>query len=97
MMALNEETTAFTNQLTDREERASASADRRRDRGADNAELRKGTDSEDQTRTEQDVDPVREPQRAHRDRGVACATKDRVDHDVHHDADVTGEHHTRER
>src|SRR3954454_21002065 len=97
MLTLNIKTSAGTDQLAESEERASAAANRRRNRSTDDAELWKGTDSKNQTRAEHDVDPVRQPQRAHRDRGVTGATKDRVDHEEHHDTDVTGEHHTRER
>src|SRR5215213_8548106 len=94
MTALDIKTPAVTNKLADCEDCTSASANGRRDRGANDAELRKRTKSEDQTGAEQDVDPVREPQRAHRDRSIAGATKDRVDHEEHHDADVAGEHHS---
>src|ERR1700755_1494415 len=97
MTTLNIETSACTNQLAESEECARASANRRRDRSADDAELGKRTDSEDQTRAKSDVDPVREPQRAHRDCCITSTAKDRVDHEEHYDADVTGQHHTRER
>src|SRR6185503_14995859 len=97
MLALDFESSTGPKELDEREDCPRASADRRRDRRADDAELRKRSESEDQTGTEENVDPVRKPQRSHRDRSVTGATKDRVDHKEHHDADVAGEHHTRER
>src|SRR6185503_4382987 len=50
MMALDTETPTRTDELTECEERACASADCRRDRSADDAKLRKRSESKDQTR-----------------------------------------------
>src|SRR5215213_3070868 len=97
MMALDFESSTGPKQLDECENCTGTSADRRRDRSADDAELWKRSESEDQTRAEENVDPVREPQGAHRDRSVARATKDRVNHEEHYDADIAGEHHSRER
>ena len=38
-----------------------------------------------------DVEPVRQPQRPHRDRCVTCAAKDGIDHEEHQDRHVAGE------
>src|SRR5215216_6959639 len=97
MVALDFESSTGPKELDDCEDCPRASANRRRDRSADDAELRERSESEDQTRSEKDIDPVGKPQRAHCDRSVARATKDRVDHEKHHDAEVASEHYSRKR
>ena len=76
---------------------AAATADRRPDRGAGHAELRKRADAEDQARPEDDVDRIREPQHPHRDRGIARATEDGVDEEEHHHGAASSQHDPRER
>jgi len=58
-------------------EHADSATGRRRDGGSGDAEARKRTEAEDEARIEADVDRVRNPQHAHRDRRVAGAAKDR--------------------
>lgn len=52
-----------------------------RDRRARDAEARERPQAEDEAWRERDVEPVREPEGAHRDDGVARAPEDRVDHE----------------
>src|SRR5262245_8863517 len=94
MTSLDIETSAGTNELGESEQRARASADIRRDRSADDAELWERSKAEDQTRSKCNVDPISEPQRAHRNRRITRAAKDGVDHEEHHDRDVSGQHHS---
>ena len=70
---------------------------RRRDGRARDAERRERPEAEDEARVEDEVDDVREPQDAHRDRRVAGAAEDRVDEEEQDDDDVAAEHHPRER
>ena len=76
-------------------EHTGAAADRRRDRRAGQAKLRERSDAKDQQGTEHDVDRVREPEDAHRDRRVAGAAEDRIDQKDQQDDDVAAEHDAR--
>ena len=57
----------------------------------------KRADAEDQARPEDDVDRVREPQHAHRDRGIARAAEDGVDEEEQHHGAAAAQHDARER
>jgi len=61
---------------------------------AGDAQLGKRTQPEDEAGVEHDVDRVREPQRTHRDRGVAGTAEDRVDQKQKHRA-APAQHHAR--
>jgi hypothetical protein len=52
----------------------------------------KGTKTEDEAGTKQDIDCVGEPENAHRDRGVSGAAEDRVDEKEEHDGRVAAQH-----
>jgi hypothetical protein len=97
MLTTNVETAALSPQAAQRVERAGAAADVRSDSSADDTELGKWTETEDKTRTKYDVDPVCQPQCAHRDRCVARAAKDCIHHKQHDDGHVSRKHYTRER
>src|SRR5688572_27771730 len=64
--------------------------------GAGDAEFREGADAEDEKRPEDDVDAVREPEYAHRDRRIAGPAKDAVDEKEHDHARVSTDHHAGE-
>src|ERR1044071_1861045 len=96
MFSLDLETSAPAHETTQREQRARAATDVRCDRSADDAEFWKWSNTEDQTWTKQDVDRIRQPQCAHRDRRITRAAKDRIDHEQHHDGRIAGKHYARE-
>ena len=85
MPRVNVDARAGLEQSAEREQRAGSAADRRRDRRAGDAQLRERSEPKDQTRSEHDVDRVRQPEHAHRDRRVARAAEDRVDQEQHDD------------
>ena len=79
----------------DRVERPRAAPDRRGHRRPGDAELRKGPEAEDEAGSEHDVDRVRQPEDAHRDRGVSGSAKDRVDDEEDDDGRLAAQHHAR--
>src|SRR5947207_2051485 len=94
MTALDVETAAGPNQLTECEQCTCSSADVRRDSSADDSHFRKWSDTENQTWAKHDVDPVRQPQYAHRNRGIAGASEDCVDHVEQNDCRVSSQHYS---
>ncbi len=66
-------------------EHADAAARQRSQRRARYPEMRKRTEAEDQTRVEDEVDDVRHPQQAHRNRRITRAAKDCVVQEEHDD------------
>jgi hypothetical protein len=78
-----------------RVDRAGRAADRRRDRGAGDAESREWPHAEDEQWSQDDVDDVGEPEHAHRDRGVTGPAKDRVHHEQHDDRRLAAQHDRR--
>ena len=62
---------------------------------AGDAQLGKWTQPEDEAGVEHDVDRVREPQRTHRDRGVAGTAEDRVDQKQKQHRAAPAQHHAR--
>ena len=84
-------------QPAEREQRAGAAPDVVATAAPVTPSFGNGPEAEDQQRPEHDVDRVREPQHAHRDRRVARAAEDRVDQEQHHDRDVAAEHDARVR
>jgi hypothetical protein len=74
------------------EEHAHRASGRRGDCGADDPELRKRPETEDEARIQNDIDSVRNPEDAHRNCGVTRATEHSVDEKQHHDHAVCTEH-----
>src|SRR5215510_12963591 len=83
-------------QFTQRKESTCASSDIGGDRSADNAEFREWSNTEDQTWTKNDVDPISQPKSSHRDGGVAGAAKNRIHHEQCDHSYITGQHDARE-
>ena len=75
---------------------ADPAPDIRRHGRAGDPELRERSPAEDEARPEGDVERVREPQRAHREHGVASTAEDRVDQEDHEHGHVAAEHDARE-
>jgi hypothetical protein len=94
MPGVNVHPRARPEQPAECEQCAGAAADGRGDRRTGYAELRKWTESKDQTRTERDVDGVRQPEYAHGDRRVARSAEDRVDQKQQEHRCIAAEHHS---
>ncbi len=70
-----------------------ASADCGGDRRSRDSEFRKRAESEDQTRIQNQIDDVADPQGSHGDGGIARTAKDRVDQKEQHDDHIGAEDH----
>src|SRR2546426_12207055 len=81
MLARDFESSAFANQAAERVNRAGSPAYIRSHRRAGDAEFWKRTEPKDETWPKRYVERVRQPQYSHRNRRVAGAAKDRMDHE----------------
>src|SRR4051812_38924671 len=73
------------------EKRADSASDGRRDGGSRDPELGKRSPAEDQTRRQQNIERIGQPQNPHRDGGISGATKNGIDEKQEHDHDVSAE------
>ncbi len=71
---------------------AGTTTDGRGDGRTGHAHLGEWTHAEDEQRAKHDVERVGKPEHPHRDRGVARATKRRVDHEQHEHARAAAKH-----
>ena len=65
------------------------------DRRAGDSHIGERTGSENEERPEHDVERVREPEDAHRDRGIAGASQGGIDHEQHEHTGAAAEHDAR--
>ena len=95
MLAPDDDAAVPPRQHVELHQHAHAASRRRRHRRARDAEAWKRAEAENQTRIEHDVDRVRDPQHAHRNRRIAGAAKNRVDEKQREDDAVEAENDAR--
>jgi hypothetical protein len=73
-----------------------SAANRRGNRGACNAELRKGAQTKDEAGAKGNIDRICQPERPHGDGGISSPTKNRVDQKQESDGHAPAQHDPRE-